>query len=184
MKRLVMACSVLALCGCATPGMGGTASSAEQMEAQASNMMASQAAAEAAAVRPGDEAMSCEALQAELQTTMNDPKVQASMASIGSNAQAQQDKMKSAQAGAIAGAATTSVLGIASSFIPGLSWFSQGAMMAQQASMQKQMAESNKSQAQMLSEMNSIMPQMYRGQRLYDLATAKKCAFINQPKPA
>jgi hypothetical protein len=195
MKRLMVACSVVALTGCVAPGMGGMtdpvgmatnasmADSTAQMEAQASNMMAAQAAAEAAAARPGDEALSCEALQTEMQTTMNDPKVQASIASMGASAQTQMDKMKSAQAGALAGAATTSALGIAGSFIPGLSWLSQGAMMAQQASIAGQMNEANKTRAQMMGDITSVMPQLYRGQRVYDLATAKNCAFVNESKP-
>jgi hypothetical protein len=30
----------------------------------------------------------------------------------------------------------------------------------------------------------SIMPQMMRGQRIYELASAKSCAFVNQPNPS
>lgn len=113
--------------------------------------------------------------------TLNDPKVQDSIASMGASAQAQQDKVKAAQAGAIAGVATTTTLGIASSFIPGLSWFSQGAMMAQQAQMASQMNAANKDREQMMADMNSIMPQLYRGQHLYDIAVKKNCSFTKQP---
>ena len=128
--------------------------------------------------------MSCDALQAEMAATMNDPKVQATMASMGASAQAQMDKAKAAQAGAVAGAATTTALGVASSFVPGLSWFSQGAMMAQQAQMQSQMNAANKDRGQMIADMNSIMPQLYRGQHLYDIAVKKNCAFTKQPQPS
>jgi len=182
MKRLVVACAFAAVSGCATPGMpgAGMSDSTAQMQMHQSNMMAAQAAAQDSAARPGDDAMSCDALQAEMAATMNDPKVQASMASMGASAQAQMDKAKAAQAGAVAGVATTAAVGIASSFIPGLSWFSQGAMMAQQAAMESQMNAANRDRAQMMVDMNSVMPQLYRGQHLYDTAVKKNCAFTKQ----
>ena len=189
MKKLVVAWALVAVSGCVAPGipgmgpMGGTdnAGMASDMDAQYASMMAAQTQAQATAARPGDEAMSCDALQAEMAATMNDPKVQASMASMGASAQAQMDKAKAAQAGAVAGAATTTALGVASSFVPGLSWFSQGAMMAQQAQMQSQMNAANKDRGQMIADMNSVMPQLYRGQHLYDLAVKKNCSFTKQP---
>lgn len=189
MKKLIVACTIATLSACAASGMdpmGGmnSASMASQMEAQQASMMAAQAQAQASAARPGDEAMSCDALQAEMAATLNDPKVQASVASMGASAQAQMDKAKAAQAGAVAGAATTTALGVASSFVPGLSWFSQGAMMAQQAQMASQMNSANRDRAQMMAEMNSVMPQLYRGQHLYDLAVKKNCAFTKQQSPS
>jgi hypothetical protein len=30
-----------------------------------------------------------------------------------------------------------------------------------------------------MSDMTSVLPQMYRGQRIYEIAQAKKCAFLN-----
>jgi hypothetical protein len=184
MKKLMAACVVATLSGCMAPGIPGmglggmdTAARASEMDAQHASMMTAQTEAQATAARPGDEAMSCDALQAEMAATMNDPKVQASMASMGASAQAQMDKAKAAQAGAVAGAATTTALGVASSFVPGLSWFSQGAMMAQQAQMTSQMNAANKDRAQMMAELNSVMPQLYRGQHLYDLAVRKNCSF-------
>ena len=189
MKKLMVVCAVATLSGCVMPGMPGmgpmggmdNAAMASEMDAQHASMMAAQTQAQATAARPGDEAMSCDALQAEMAATMDDPKVQASMASMGASAQAQMDKAKAAQAGAVAGAATTTALGVASSFVPGLSWFSQGAMMAQQAQMTSQMNAANKDRAQMIADMNSVMPQLYRGQHLYDIATRKNCSFTKQP---
>ena len=183
------ACAALALTGCVMPGMPGTDPMAgmtgeDQFNRQADSMMAAQASAQAAAVHPGDEALSCEALQAEMQAVMNEPAVKAAIAENGATAQAQMDKAKAAQTDAVAGAVGTTALGVASSFVPGLSWFSQGAMMAQQAGMAAQMKESNRTMTQMSANMTSIMPQMMRGQRIYELASAKRCAFLNQPRPA
>jgi len=188
MKRLMAACAALALTGCVMPGMPGMdpmagMTSADETDLQVDNMMAAQASAQAAAVRPGDEALSCEALQTEMQTVMNEPAVRAVITENGATAHAQMDKAKAAQAGVVAGAIGTTALGVASSFIPGLSWFGQGAMMAQQAGMAAQMKESSRTMNQMSSNMTSIMPQMMRGQRIYELASAKKCAFLNQPRP-
>lgn len=183
MKRFVVAAALVAVSGCAMPGMPGVGAPdpTAQMEMEYSNMMAAQAAAQAAAARPGDEAMSCDALQAEMTATLNDPKVQASMASMGANAQSQMDKAKAAQAGAVAGAVTTSAIGIAGSFIPGLNWFSQGAMMAQQAAAASQMEETNRNRSQMMADTTAIMPELYRGQHLYNLAQARNCSFTKQP---
>lgn len=184
MKKLMAACALIAVSGCAAPGVGGTdpmANSMAQAQSQESNMMAAQAAAHASAARPGDETKSCDALQAEMAATMNDPQVQTAMASMGASAQAQMDRAKAAQAGAVAGAATSTAIGIASSFIPGLSWFNQGAMMAQQSAAASQMNAANRDRAQMMTDITSVMPQLYRGQHLYDIAVKKNCSFTKQP---
>jgi hypothetical protein len=192
MKKLVVVCAVATLSGCVMPGMPGMdpmggmtnaamADSVSQAQTQQANMMAAQSAAQASAARPGDDAKSCDALQAEMAATMNDPQVQSAIASMGASAQAQQDRAKAAQAGAVAGAATSTALGIAGSFIPGLSWFSQGAMMAQQANAVSQMNAANRDRSKMMTDISSVMPQLYRGQHLYDLATRKNCSFTKQP---
>jgi hypothetical protein len=165
--------------------MGGMTNAAmdnsmSQAEAQYASMMAAQASAQASAARPEDDAKSCDALQAEMAATMNDPKVQTAIASMGASAQAQQDRMKAAQAGAVGNVATSTALGIAGSFIPGLNWFSQGAMMAQQATAVSQMDAANRDRAQMMADITSVMPQLYRGQHLYDIAARKDCAFTKQ----
>jgi hypothetical protein len=158
MKKLIAVCAVATLSACAMPmnpmgGMsnGAMADSVSQMQAQEASMMASQAQAQASAARPGDEAKSCDSLQAEMVSTLNDPKVQASIASMGASAQAQQERAKAAQAGAVAGAAGMTALGIAGAFIPGLDWFSQGAMAAQQAQIASQVPAANRDRAQMMA---------------------------------
>lgn len=188
MKRVIVACAVAALSGCALPmnPMGSMAdasmaNSMAQAEAQQANMMAAQAAAQSSAARPGDETKSCDALRAEMAATMNDPQVQTAIASMGASAQSQMDRARAAQAGAVAGAAATTAVGIAGSFIPGLNWFSQGAMMAQQAAAASQMNAANRDRAAMMADITSVMPQLYRGQHLYDIAVKKNCGFTKQP---
>ncbi len=192
MKRLTIASAALALSGCVMPGMPGMnpmgamgdatmSNSMAQAESQQANLLAAQASAEAGAARPGDDAKSCDALQAEMGTTLNDPKVQSAIASMGASAQSQMDRAKGAQAAATAGVATSMAAGIAGSFIPGLNWFSQGAMMAQQSAAVSQMEAANRDRGQMITDLTSVLPQLYRGQHLYDISVRKNCAFTKQP---
>ena len=88
-----------------------------------------------------------------------------------------------AQAGAVGTGIATGVASFAGSMVPGLGWLSGGFASAQMAQANAQMEQTNKDQAAMMSNMNDVMPQIMRGQRLNDLGTAKKCAFLNQPAP-
>jgi hypothetical protein len=69
-----------------------------EVEYASASLKSSQAAGMAAAARPGDEAMTCGALQAELITTMRDPAVTAAMGTMGARAQDQKSKLDAAQA--------------------------------------------------------------------------------------
>jgi hypothetical protein len=191
MRLLLLAGAALAAAGCAMPGLPGMdpmgmarSSSTAQLEAQGASMMAAQANAQAAANRPGDEALSCDALQAELTTIMKDPAFQAAVASMGVSAQEQQARVNAAQASAAGLGATSIATGIASSFIPGMGWLGQAAMQAQMASAAAQMPAADRARAQMMGDMTTMMPTLYRGQRLHELATAKKCTFVNSPSPS
>jgi hypothetical protein len=182
MKLGINAVLLLALAGCVTPGFGsGMNGSQAGMEQSADDFMAAQAAAQAAAIKPGDEALSCDQLQVEMQAITTDPRMQAATASMGANAQAQMDKAKAAQAAAVTTGIAGAAVGIAGSFIPGAGFFTQGAMMAQQAAMSAQMNEANRDRTKMMNDMSGMMPFMMRGQRVMDLANAKKCAFLNGP---
>jgi hypothetical protein len=74
--------------------------------------------------------------------------------------------------------------GFAGSIIPGMGWLGSAAAQAQQAAAMAQVPEANRNRAQMAADVTSMMPQIYRGQRIHDLAIAKKCAFLNNPAPA
>ena len=157
-----------------------TAATAQDYEAMAANMEQSMAAAQADAQRPGDEALTCEQLEAEIAATMQDPAVQQALAANGADAQAQIDRMNEARGQMRAQMATSMFLGIASSFIPGLG-YAQMAQQRMQAAQYEQQADQNMSQMmQMAERMQPIMPQMMRGQRVYELGQAKQCAFVQQ----
>jgi len=144
------------------------------------NLEQSMAAAQAQAVRDGDEQLTCDQLQNEITTTMTDPAVQSAVAANGADAQAQMDQMNAARGQQRANMATNMFMGFASSFIPGMG-YAQMAQQRMQAAQQQQQAQQNMAQmAAMMERMTPIMPQLMRGQRVYELAQAQQCAFIQQ----
>ncbi len=161
-----------------------TPAAAQDYEAMAAQMEQAQADAQAAASRPGDEALTCEQLETEIATTMQDPAVQQVMAANGAVAQEQIDQMNALAGRARAQMATSMFMGIASSFIPGLGY----AQMAQQQAMNAQyQRQANQNMAQMMEtaqRMQTVMPQIMRGQRIYELGQAKSCAFTQQQPEA
>jgi hypothetical protein len=166
-----------------TAALAATPVFAQDYEAMGSQMEQSMADAQAAAARPGDEALTCEQLEVEIATTMQDPAVQEAVAANGADAQAQMDQMNAARGQMRAQMATSMFMGIASSFIPGMGY----AQMAQQrmmAGQQQRAAQQNMAQVmEMAQRMQTIMPQLMRGQRVYELGQAKHCAFVQQQAP-
>lgn len=110
MKLVVVGLTALALSGCAglpIPGMGmptnyggvgGTGMTQAEIDNAQSSLNSSQAMGLASAARPGDEAMDCAALQAELTATMRDPRVMAAIGSMGARAQDQKARVDAATA--------------------------------------------------------------------------------------
>lgn len=142
---------------------------------------ASMAAAQAQAIRPGDETLTCEQLETEMVSSMQDPAVQEVIAAQGAEAQARIDQMNALAGQARAQMGVSLFMGLASAFVPGLGYaqmIQQRAMAAQQ---QRQAQEHMAQMMQMSERMSSIMPQMMRGQRVYELAQAKQCEFTQQP---
>lgn len=142
------------------------------------NLTTAMEAAQAQAVHPGDEALTCDELQAEIVTTMQDPAVQSVVAESGAVGQDQMNQFNAAQSQARAQMGMSIFMGLASSFIPGMGYaqmIQQRAMMAQQ----QQQAQEQMAQMQVMSDrMATIMPQMMRGQRLYELGQAQQCPFV------
>jgi hypothetical protein len=140
--------------------------------------------AQAQASRPGDEALTCEQLEAEMVAVMQDPAVQATVAAQGADAQLQMDRMNAARDRARAQMGVSLFMGLASAFIPGAGY----AQMIQQQAMANQsrgMAEQRMAEMNAMAErMVPIMPQMFRGQRIYELAQGHQCAFVQEtPAP-
>lgn len=153
MRLIATALTALVLGGCVMPGMpgmgmppnfggvGGTGMTSAEVANAESSMKAAQAMGAASANRPGDEAMTCAQIQAEIVATMQDPKVMAAVGTMGARAQDTQAKLDGARAG-------------------------------QQQTFTKEDARAPLASA---NDLTSIMPQIMRGQRLNELAAAKKC---------
>ncbi len=157
-----------------------TPAAAQDYDSMGAQMEQSMADAQAAANRPGDEALTCEQLETEMVTTMQDPQVQTVMAQNGDFAQQQMDRMDEARGRMRAQIATSMFMGIASSFIPGVGYAQMAQQQIQAQQMQRQQQQNMAQMMEMAQRMQTIMPQMMRGQRIYELGQAKSCAFTQQ----
>jgi hypothetical protein len=175
-RALLISVSLLAAAG---PALAQP--SADQMEAETQSIEASMAAAQAAAARPGDEQLTCEALQAEMNVTMNDPAMQAQLAQMGAQAQGQMDQANAARGQMMGMMGMSLFTGLASSFIPGAGYAQSLAMRAQSQAMQSQADANVASRLEMARNVEGMMPQIMRGQRIYELAQARQCPFLNDP---
>lgn len=144
------------------------------------NLDQAMTAAQAQAAHPGDENLTCDQLQEEITTTMSDPAVQSAVAANGADAQAQMDRMNEARGQMRAQMATSMFMGLASAFIPGMGYAQMATQQMQAAQYQRQQQQNMAQMATMMERMTPIMPQMMRGQRVYELAQAQQCAFIQQ----
>ncbi len=141
-------------------------------------MEANMAAARVQAARPGDDALSCDQIEAEMAATMNDPQVQGAIAANGAAAQAMQAQAGDAQRQAM-GMMGAGVAGsIIGSFVPGFGYAQQAMMMAQNAGMRARAQQQQDQIMGMGANMDAIMPQLMRGERLYQMAEARQCPFV------
>jgi hypothetical protein len=145
---------------------------ADMMKLQMTMMDAQQKA-----IKPGDEALPCEALQKELLSTMNDPAIQAYAAKTNAayaKEAAQKkgpmtpDAAATLAAALAAGAATTGAAGMPA-ITPGQ------AMTPQQ--MQQMMAAQQQASIAYMSQLAPIMPALMRSQRVTMLAVTKNCVW-------
>jgi hypothetical protein len=163
---------------------GGAKKGRKPAPAPADDMNAAMEKAQKDAHRPGDDALGCDALQEQMVAYSNDPAVRSVMTRQGLWGQDQMDKLNGAGSGrSKASVAAQAAMGFASAFIPGLGGVS---MAAQAAQAQGQAAQAEQNQAQMMARMQdmlTILPQMMRGQRVMELAQARKCDWLPQQQP-
>ncbi len=170
----------LLLCSALSIGMIIAPVAVAQDYAAMENLDQAMTAAQAQAAHPGDENLTCDQLQEEITTTMSDPAVQSAVAANGADAQAQMDRMNEARGQMRAQMATSMFMGLASAFIPGMGYAQMATQQMQAAQYQRQQQQNMAQMATMMERMTPIMPQMMRGQRVYELAQAQQCAFIQQ----
>lgn len=150
MRLIVTGLAALSLGACMLPlpmgmptGMGPNPAEAAQLSA---NLQQAQALGAAQANRPGDEAMTCSAIQAELMAQMQDPKFSAALGNMTAGAKDQKARQDAAMA---SGKAKPGDVEAGTAF-----------------------------SASAGSDLVTMMPQIMRGQRLNDLATARNCPFL------
>jgi hypothetical protein len=172
------AVSVLALALTAQPAAAQSMETYERLSAAMEN-------AQAQAPHPGDEALSCDQLEAEAIAIAQDPALQQMAVQSGAFSQERMDEMNRASAQMRRQTGLSMFLGIAggiaSAFVPGAGMATGLAQRAQAGVMQR-MAQQNMAQSMaMVEQMIPVMPHMMRGQRVYELAQTKQCAFVQQP---
>ncbi|RYD15938.1 MAG: hypothetical protein EOP90_03810 [Lysobacteraceae bacterium] len=134
------------------------------------------AAAQAGATRPGDDALDCAQLQQELMTTTTDPALQAQVQSMGAQAQKNMDAMQAAQADVARGTSTTA----AGAMVPGASGPAFAAAVADAEAAKARGAARMQERIASTDQITAMMPQMMRGQRVIDLARARRCDWVEQ----
>lgn len=176
MRTMPMVLAASLVLSAAAPALAQ--SGVDAMQAEGARLEAEQAQAQANAARPGDEQLTCEQIQAEMGATMGSDEMQTQTAEIDASVQRQQALQEEARQRQQSMMTTGIVTGIIGSFVPGVG-YAQGALMQAQASQQQaEAAESQNEMAGMIGNMSNMMPAMMRGQRLYELAQAQECAFM------
>jgi hypothetical protein len=170
-------CSALAL----SFALAVQPAAAQNNEDMYARMNAAMAEAQAQAVRPGDEQLTCDQLQAEMVTTVQDPALQGVIAEQGAFAQQQMEQMNQARGRAQAQIGVSIFMSLAGSFIPGMGYAQMAQQQAMAAQQQRQAAQNMAQMNAMAEQMTTIMPQMMRGQRITQLAQAQQCAFLQAP---
>jgi hypothetical protein len=186
MVRCFIAAAVIAVAVAGSAHAQAIATPAAQ-QAQMMKLQAALVQAQAAASRPGDEALGCDVLQQQLVAAVHDPAVQGYVERAGLAAQQKKDAIDKKAAEHNAGApgkgrlAAQTALGLVSGLVPGAG---MPGLMAQAAQAPSQQAAASKNLAdamRLADEMITIMPQVMRGQRLIELAYARKCEWMPTP---
>jgi hypothetical protein len=140
--------------------------------------------AQAQAEHPGDDALACDQLEAEAVSIAQDPTLQNMAVQAGAYSQERIDEMNRASAQMRRQAGLSMFLGIAgglvSAFVPGAGMATGLAQQAQAGVMQRQAQQTMAQSMTMVEQMIPALPQMMRGQRVYELAQGKQCAFLQQ----
>ena len=190
MCKVVIACGLLAFMCVVVHGQPQTPAQMQQMQAQQMQQMqklqTAMADAQTKAIRPGDAAMNCDALQRDLQAAVLDPAVQNVAKENGAVAKEKLDEIEKGTAAAKAAAATQIAsglfAGLTSAFVPGAGALTaasqQAAARAQAAQAQAQTAKNVQDINAMMDRMIVILPQLMRGQHMMELAYGKQCPWI------
>jgi len=173
----------------ASLGLSSSAQKPPAGRAQVDTLQKAMADAQAKAARPGDNALTCDAIQNEIVSSMRDPAVTAVATKAGAWSADEQHKLEEATGASKAAMARQMAMGLASSlgsiFLPGLGMLTGRAQNAAAAAQAEQSAAAAARNIQQLeermNEMMTILPQVMRGQRLLELAQGRKCDWLAGP---
>jgi len=146
------------------------------MQADMLKWQSAMVAAQQAAIKPGDEALPCEALHKELVSSMNAPAIQEYAAKT--DAAFARELAASQKKGAMT-AETAAALAASLASGPGMTGMPQlapGQQMTPQQMQQAMLAQQQASIAYM-NQLAPIMPTLMRSQRVTQLAMMKNCAW-------
>jgi hypothetical protein len=158
------------------PGLPAGAPDPAAAAAQGEAILAALEAAERAAVHPGDERLSCEALQTEFTAIVNDPALRSQIAAGGARAERDFAAMQAAQAAIPAQTAAAA----AAAFTPGGAAAATAAAMVQAQVAQAAAAQRMQEQILQSQQLTALMPKFMRGEHLLTLATTKNCVWVNE----
>ena len=166
---IVLGVALLTVCslssGQVPPPIGAT----QDYEAMAKAMEKAQADA----IQPGDERLTCDQLQQQLVAVGQDPAFQAYVQAAG--VAAQKDLAMQVPKGEIAAQTAAT---IAASMVPGAAMGQMTASAAQNQAKAAQTTARVQSRMMDAQQMMVFMPKLMRGQRLIELAAIRKCEWI------
>jgi hypothetical protein len=129
--------------------------------------------AQADAAKPGDDKLTCEQLEEQLIAMTQDPAFQAHVEAAGAEAQKRQAEIDAAK-GQVAMQKFRTVM---MSMVPGAAMPGMAAAQAQAQAQGANAMKQNADRMQQAERMMALMPMLMRGQRVIELASAKKCEW-------
>ena len=130
--------------------------------------------AEAEAMRPGDDALTCEQIEVETVAIAQDSDYQAHTAAMNDATRSMHEQARGARGRAAVQVVGNIALGVASSYVPGLGY----AQMLAQYLRGNDEPEASPEALSMMASLEASMPYMMRSARLYELAQTQQCAFL------
>lgn len=151
-------------------------------------------AAKAAAMRPGDEDLTCEQLRVELSAVTSDPQWLAAVQAQGAFGQEQLERISKEQEdganedGQRRGGFGQAVRGFGRGLIantnPAAARAEQAARAAENARMMAEAQRNNERIQSQFGQLQGSMPQMMRANRIVELAQARKCEWVTRDAEA
>ena len=148
---------------------GSAAVPAQDYQAMAQAMEKAQADAS----KPGDDKLTCEQLQDQLVTVTQDPAFQGYVEAAGADAQKKQEAMKAAEGRIAVERCRTLLMAV----MPGAAMPGMAAAQAQAQAQGANAMNQAAARMQQMEKMMPLLPSIMRGQRVVELAVAKRCEW-------